>query len=174
MHQTLRHHPGHSVQQQLHSVALRYRTSHAANSAAGNHRMWARWASDSDQPVPVADSLRSGRDLRTQRLEAVLFLAREPLSSRKLSQFASLADATEARTLIRHLNELYDASGRAFRVEDVAGGYQLLTRSPFAAWLRRLEYVPNEIRLSGPAMETLAVIAYRQPASRAEIEAIRG
>ncbi|MCB9875436.1 MAG: SMC-Scp complex subunit ScpB [Planctomycetaceae bacterium] len=109
-----------------------------------------------------------------QRLEAVLFLAREPLSSRKLSQFASLADATEARTLIRRLNELYDTNGRAFRVEDVAGGYQLLTRSPFAAWLRRLEYVPNEVRLSGPAMETLAVIAYRQPASRAEIEAIRG
>ena len=104
----------------------------------------------------------------------MLFLAREPLSSRKLSQYANLADATEARTLIRRLNELFDASGRAFRVEDVAGGYQLLTRSPFAAWLQRLEYVPHEIRLSGPAMETLAVIAYRQPASRAEIEAIRG
>jgi segregation and condensation protein B len=137
--------------------------------------MWGvSWDARSDITTPAAGSSRSGRDLRLQRLESVLFLAREPLSSRKLSQFASLADATEARTLIRQLNDLYDASGRAFRVEDVAGGYQLLTRSPFASWLRRLEYVPREIRLSGPAMETLAVIAYRQPASRAEIEAVRG
>ena len=175
MHQTLRHQHGHSVQQQLQSVALRYRESHAASSTVANNRMWMYGGSrDSDQALLAADSVRRGRDSRTQRLEAVLFLAREPLSSRKLSQFASLADATEARTLIRHLNEMYDASSRAFRIEDVAGGYQLLTRSPFAAWLRRLEYVPDEVRLSGPAMETLAVIAYRQPASRAEIEAVRG
>lgn len=175
MHQTLRHHHGRSVQQQLKSVALRYRTSQTPGSTAVVSRMWGvSWDARSDITTPAAGSSRSGRDLRLQRLESVLFLAREPLSSRKLSQFASLADATEARTLIRQLNDLYDASGRAFRVEDVAGGYQLLTRSPFASWLRRLEYVPREIRLSGPAMETLAVIAYRQPASRAEIEAVRG
>jgi len=104
----------------------------------------------------------------------VLFLAREPLSSRKLSQFANLADATQARTRIRRLNELYDQTGRAFRVEEVAGGYQLLTRPRFATWLRRLEHVPRELRLSAPALETLAVVAYRQPTSRAEVEAIRG
>ncbi|MCA9146581.1 MAG: SMC-Scp complex subunit ScpB [Planctomycetales bacterium] len=175
MHQTLRPHHGHSVQQQLHSVALRYRSVHSPSAVTVNHRRWGHaWNSDSSGVESATEGSPSGRDMRLQRLEAVLFLAREPLSSRKLSQFASLADATEARTLIRRLNELYDTNGRAFRVEDVAGGYQLLTRSPFAAWLRRLEYVPNEVRLSGPAMETLAVIAYRQPASRAEIEAIRG
>ena len=109
-----------------------------------------------------------------RRLEAVLFLAREPLSSRKLAQHADLHDGTEARTLIREINRTYDQAGRAFRAEEVAGGYQLLTRRVFAPWLRRLEHIPREIRLSPPAMETLAVVAYRQPVLRAEIEAIRG
>ena len=104
----------------------------------------------------------------------MLLLAREPLNSRKLSQYANLADGTQARTLVRRLNERYDAAGRAFRVEHVAGGYQLLTRRKFAPWLRRLAHVPGETRLSAPALETLAVIAYRQPVPRADIEAIRG
>lgn len=114
------------------------------------------------------------RDGRMQRLEAVLLLAREPLNSRKLAQFANLADGTEARTLVRKLNEAYDAAGRAFRVEEVASGYQLFTRPGFATWLRKLGHVPAEMRLSAPALETLAVIAYRQPVPRADIEAIRG
>lgn len=116
----------------------------------------------------------TGRDERIRRLESVLFLAREPLPSRKLGQYANLADATEARTLVRRLNQLYDTHGRSFRVEEVAGGFQLLTRAKFSPWLRRLERVPSEVRLSAPAMETLAVVAYRQPTARAEIEAIRG
>jgi segregation and condensation protein B len=104
----------------------------------------------------------------------VLFLAREPLASRKLAQLANLADGTEARTLIRRLNQLYDQGGSAFRVEELAGGFQLLTRPMFGPWLRRLLQTPVETRLSAPAMETLAVVAYRQPVLRADIEAIRG
>lgn len=114
------------------------------------------------------------RDDRLRRLEAILFLTREPLPSRKLSQYANLADATEARTLVRLLNQLFDEEGRSFRVEELAGGFQLLTRPHFAVWLRRTDCVPRESRLSPPAMETLAVVAYRQPTPRAEIEAIRG
>lgn len=108
------------------------------------------------------------------RLESVLFLSHEALNSRKISLYASLADGTEARTLVRQLNRTYDRLGRSFRVEEVAGGYQLLTRAQFAQWLRRLGHVPAETRLSAPALETLAVVAYRQPVVRAEIEAIRG
>jgi segregation and condensation protein B len=69
---------------------------------------------------------------------------------------------------------MYDAQGCAFRIEEVAGGFQLMTRSKFAPWLRRLNAAWVEVRLSAPAMETLAVVAYRQPILRAEIEAIRG
>ncbi len=114
------------------------------------------------------------RDPRLARLESVLFLARQPLPTRKLAKLAKLIDGTEARTLIKTLNHSYDALGRAFRAEEVAGGYQLRTRSEIAPWLRRMAAAPAEIRMSGPAMETLAVVAYRQPVMRAEIEKIRG
>jgi segregation and condensation protein B len=114
------------------------------------------------------------RDERLARLEAVMFLAREPLATRKLAQLAHLADGTEARTLIRRLNRGYDELGSAFRAEEVAGGYQLLSRAQFGPWLRRFFQATTEVRLSAPALETLAVVAYRQPVMRAEIEAIRG
>jgi segregation and condensation protein B len=121
-----------------------------------------------------AQEPQTGRTPAVQRVEAVLMLAREPLSGRKIAQLALLEDGTQARTLLRRLNELYDAAGGAFRVEEVAGGYQLLTRPKFASWLRRLGQIPAEVRLSAPALETLAVVAYRQPVLKADIEAIRG
>lgn len=114
------------------------------------------------------------RDERLARMEAVLFLAREPLATRKLAQLAHLADGTEARTLIRRLNRGYDELGSAFRAEEVAGGYQLLSRAQFGPWLRRFFQTTRDVRLSAPALETLAVVAYRQPVMRAEVEAIRG
>lgn len=116
----------------------------------------------------------TGRDARLARTEAVLFVAREPLTSRKLAHFAGLLDGTEARTLVRRLNRLYDSEGSAFRVEEVAGGFQLMTRSQFGKWLRRLFQAPVETRLSNPALETLAVVAYRQPVLRADVDAVRG
>lgn len=129
---------------------------------------------DAARPDRKAISATGDRDERMRRVESILFLAREPLTSRRVSEFANLADATEARTLIRQLNELLDRRGYAFRVEEVAGGYQMMTRPVFARWIGRLQFVPGEERLSGPALETLAVVAYRQPVARAEIEAIRG
>lgn len=108
------------------------------------------------------------------RLEAALFLAREPLPTRKLAKLARLSDGTRARALIRELNAAYDQDGSAYRVEWIAGGFQLLSRAPFGPWLRRLlESIP-ETRLSAAAMETLAIVAYRQPVTRADVEAIRG
>jgi segregation and condensation protein B len=112
--------------------------------------------------------------LRRSRLEAVLLLAREPLAPRKLAQSANLTDGTEARTLLTELRRCYDARGCAFGIEQLAGGYQLMTRPKFAPWLRPLVPAEQEIRLSPPALETLAVVAYRQPVLRAEVEAIRG
>jgi len=107
-------------------------------------------------------------------LEAILLIAKEPLSARKLASLAGLADPTEARTLARQLNDQYDSCGHAFRVEEIAGGMQFLTRPQFAPWLRRLEHVKGEELLSQGMLETLAIVAYRQPLLRAEIEAIRG
>jgi segregation and condensation protein B len=118
-----------------------------------------------------ADGRAAGR---CSRLEAILFLSREPLGLRKLAQLANLEDATEARTLLRSLRDRYDERGCAFQVAQVAGGYQLLSRREFASWLRPQAPKEREIRLSAPALETLAVVAYRQPVLRAEVEAIRG
>ena len=163
--------------QQMHSAAARYRLPRAWNVLQQSASAWPGSERGNTLPTeqqPAAATDRFGREALLARLEAVLFLAREPLNSRKLSQLAGLADGTQARTLVRRLNELYDGAGRAFRVEHVAGGYQLLTRRKFAPWLRRLAHVPGETRLSAPALETLAVIAYRQPVPRADIEAIRG
>ena len=154
---------------QLGSVSQRYRLARPGSASGpptsfpGSHQV------DAAATFPRDDPSAS-----LARLEAVLFLAKEPLNSRKLAQFAGLEDGTKARTLIRRLNLEYDQGGRAFRVEEVAGGYQLLTRRKFSGWLRRLAHVPGEARLSLPTLETLAVIAYRQPVLRADIEAIRG
>lgn len=116
----------------------------------------------------------SSRASRRSRLEAVLFLSREPLGLRKLAQSANLADATEARTLLAELRGIYDRRGCAYTVEQLAGGYQLRTRPKFAPWLRPLVPASEQIRLTPPAMETLSVVAYRQPVLRADVEAIRG
>jgi segregation and condensation protein B len=76
--------------------------------------------------------------------------------------------------LIRRLNRIYDETASPFAAQELAGGFQLMTRAKFAGWLRRLQAGPVELRLSAPALETLAVVAYRQPVMRAQIEAIRG
>ena len=118
-----------------------------------------------------AEKLRADR---RARLEAVLFLAREPLSTRKLAQLANLTDGLEARRLLNLLSLEYNESGTAFQVEEIAGGFQLLTRPQFSPWLQKIHPLPQQEQLSGPTMETLAIVAYRQPVVRAEIEAIRG
>jgi segregation and condensation protein B len=108
------------------------------------------------------------------RVEAILLLSREPLPSRKLAELADLADGTEARSLVRELARRMRNRGSAFQPVEVAHGVQLLTRPQLADWLSRACPGTVELRLSAPALETLAVAAYRQPVTRAEIEAIRG
>lgn len=126
------------------------------------------------RPAAAANSRVTGRDEKLTRVEAALFVAPEPLSPRKLTQVALLADVTEARAIIDRLNAEYDAAGCAFRAERVAGGYRLLTRPVFARWLQRIHHRQAHLQLSAPALETLTIIAYQQPVKRADVEAIRG
>jgi len=109
-----------------------------------------------------------------QRLEAVLLVSQEPLPSRKLVSLADLADATQVRTLTRELNQQYKLSGHAYSIEEVAGGYILLTRKQFAPWIKKNQLANPTEHLSQSALETLAIVAYRQPVLRVDIEAIRG
>ena len=101
-------------------------------------------------------------------------IADEPLAARRLAEAAGLTDAAEARRLVERLDELLAAEGSTFRVEGIAGGYQLQTRPVYHPWLARLKRTGHELRLTGAAMETLAVIAYKQPVMRAEVDRIRG
>ena len=114
------------------------------------------------------------RTAELARLEAVLLIAREPLSTRKLAQLADLADGTAARTLIRRLRKLYEIEGTAFQVEEIAGGYQLLSRPKFGPWLRRLFPHVRMADFRRRGWKHWPSSPYRQPVLRAEIESVRG
>jgi len=128
------------------------------------------------QQAKPTSQRRSEEDTQAliQTIEGVIFIAREPITTTKLVQYARLHNGKEARQLIEQLNTQYDKTNRAYRIEQVAGGYQLMSRPVFSDWLKRLEHTIAPQRFSAPSIETLAVIAYRQPVLRAEIEAIRG
>jgi len=164
---------GKTLPERLGSVALRYGAPLAHPASMAPVRPAWEIVGDAEQDAPIGDG-PTARTERQARLEAILFLAREPLGTRKLAQLADLADGTEARTLIRKLNGLLDEEDCAFRLVEVAGGFQLMSRPQFAPYLRRIHGPSVEVRLSAPAMETLSVVAYRQPVLRATIESIRG
>lgn len=106
-------------------------------------------------------------------IEAVLFASDEPLTVVRL---ASITESTtkQVREHIENLNKKYQDNNHAFRIEQIAGGFQMLTLSSYNHWLKKLLRARSETKLSPAAMETLAIIAYKQPVIRADIEAIRG
>lgn len=114
------------------------------------------------------------RTSKMARVEAVLLISDAPLTTRKLVQLATLADVAEVKSLIERLNAAYDKSSSPFRIERVATGFQLLSRPEYARWLGKLHQRQSELKLTPPAMETLTILAYRQPMTRADLEALRG
>ena len=126
----------------------------------------------------------------TSRIEAVLMTADRPLGERKIASILGLiadSEATEesksetssppikqVRDSVEALNGEYEKTGRSFRIESVAGGLQILTLPEFNEDIGRLKGVRNQAKLSQAALETLAIIAYRQPILRADLESIRG
>jgi segregation and condensation protein B len=110
----------------------------------------------------------------SRMVEAVLFASQAPLSAAELARADDELDEERVERAIAELRAEYQKEQRAFDVVEVAGGYQLLTRPEFAPILARIDTVPQSGKLSAPALETLAIIAYRQPVGRAEIEEIRG
>ena len=108
-------------------------------------------------------------------VEAILFATDSPLSPAKLAEVACLEGGRRAaRLAVETLNARYAQMGCAFRIESLAGGYQMLTLPEYNDVLARLLKVRSESKLSQAALETLAIIAYRQPILRADVEAIRG
>jgi segregation and condensation protein B len=126
---------------------------------------------DEEEATPLGELVR---DVKMARIEAALFAADEPLNARKLAIAAEAPDLSEVRRLVQKLNEFYDQDQTAFQVEEIAGGWQLTTRPQFHKWLVRLRRTHSDPKLSAAALESLAIIAYKQPITRADIEAIRG
>ena len=107
-------------------------------------------------------------------LEAILFVSGEPLSVDRMLGAVEGVDRAELTSALRALQADYAAEGRGLQLVEVAGGFQIATRPDCAPWIKRLERAKEGARLSRSAMETLAIVAYKQPVVRAEIEQIRG
>ena len=107
-------------------------------------------------------------------IEALLFVAEDPLTARKMADVLKDVDTKTVRQAVDELREEYDASGRGFEIQEVAGGYQVFSRQDHAAFIAQLRHSSRRSKLSQAALETLAIVAYKQPVTRADIEAIRG
>jgi segregation and condensation protein B len=107
-------------------------------------------------------------------VEAVLCGSDEPLSAERLVNIVEAGGVKQIRECIENLNKKYEEGGFSFRIEQIAGGYQMMTLSEFNYWLKKLVRVRTDTKLSPAALETLAIVAYKQPVIRADIEAIRG
>jgi len=107
-------------------------------------------------------------------IEALLFAADEPLPVRRIREILTLEDARVARRIVEELREEYAAARRGVQIEEVAGGYRMLSNSEYAPQVGQLHKAERRARLSQAALETLAIVAYRQPVHRADIEAVRG
>ena len=107
-------------------------------------------------------------------IEALLFSSDTPLSAGRLAELAGMGSVTQVRLQVEELNEKYATAGLSFRIEEIARGYQMMTLPEYGPWLAKLNKHQAQTRLSAAALETLSIIAYKQPVIRADIEAIRG
>jgi len=119
-----------------------------------------------------ANAPAEGIDARL--LEALLLSTHHPLSAGRLAELMDFPTPGPVRAAIKALNAQYEQSNRAFRIELLAGGYQILTLPEFGEHLKKLHQREIDAKLTRAALETLAIIAYKQPILRADIEAIRG
>ena len=127
-----------------------------------------------EMSAPAADPALS--DMRALKgiLEALLFVTAEPIP---VTRFLALLGAVTKQDVDQALASLaqdYEQEGRGLQLAEVAGGYRIVTKAEFAPWLKRLEKVKSPSKLSRSALESLAIIAYKQPIVRAEVEQIRG
>ena len=106
-------------------------------------------------------------------IEALLFASPHPLTQKQINQIFE-NDPPKLNSVIAVLREKYTGENHAFEIQSIAGGYQLNSRPEYDIWIRRLLNKTGKLYLSTAALESLAIIAYKQPANRFEIESIRG
>lgn len=122
---------------------------------------------------PVKDTAADGPAEIRPVIEALLFATNQPLTTKRLTEITG-RERSEILQAIDDLRNEYDSTNRAFQIEEIAGGFLLLSRKEYHRWVIRLEKKVQESKLSPAAMETLSIVTYKQPILRAAIEAIRG
>lgn len=119
---------------------------------------------------PVLSDLRALKGI----LEALLFVTSDPIPVTRFLALLGAVTKQEVEQALASLRHDYEQEGRGLQLTEVAGGYRIMTKAEFAPWLKRLEKVKAPSKLSRSALESLAIIAYKQPIVRAEVEQIRG
>ncbi len=107
-------------------------------------------------------------------IEALLFVSSEPITLRQITQVLEDVNAAIARQLIYELRDEYRDSNRSFQLIELANGFQICTRPEYNQWIKKFYTRQIATKLSKAALETLAIVAYKQPVTRAEVEEIRG
>ena len=118
------------------------------------------------------DSAERDRISESQIIEALLFSSQQSLTIQQISKVTGIKHSKKIRKLLEELNHFYRENERAFHIQQVADGYQLRTETRFQKWIKKGRIV-KPVQLSQSVMETLSIIAYQQPVTRAEIEDIR-
>jgi len=118
--------------------------------------------------------LESREDLARKVIEALLFVSEAPIPVERMNLVLEDLNPAEIRRAAEELKKDYEASHRSLVIQEVAGGYQMTTNPVYSPWLRKFLKKTHGEKLSGPSLETLAIIAYKQPVIRQEIEFIRG
>ncbi len=106
-------------------------------------------------------------------IEAMLFSSDKPLTIEQMRNVLGSLETQEIRSILGELNQGYESSNRGIRITEIAGGFQMITAPALAPFLKKLYKQRNVEKLSKPALETLAIIAYKQPLTRLDIESLR-
>ena len=133
-------------------------------------------ASPEDEPVPESETGVESLDEQELKgiIESLLYVSQEPLTVDKVTAVLAGPPKVVVNNAIRALQQDYAQEGRGLHIVEVAGGFSMITRPDCAPWITRLQKVKASAKVSRSAMETLAIIAYKQPIVRADIEQIRG
>jgi segregation and condensation protein B len=107
-------------------------------------------------------------------VEALIFASSKPLTPAEIRKVTKVLTVAQIQQIATELKEDYQESGRCFELLEIAGGYELSTKKEFAAWILKIELQRKARQATQSALETLAILAYKQPLTRAEIESLRG
>lgn len=120
-----------------------------------------------------AEDVSAGSYLRNI-IEALLFISEKPVTIDQIKNALQSATVADIKKLIREITDDYDTNEKGMVVKEIAGGYQMLSNPVYADYIRRFYKTKHNEKLSKPALETLAIVAYKQPVTRGDVEMIRG